>query len=253
MTQPGPKSGWLRTLPALLWSVVAPALVSGAALAHAALLSQPPNRADAHLSDAKLQSLLVSPVPTGVCAAENFVLAAEEIIARIRIWGVYSPGGVASATDNFTVNVRADAAGLPGAALSTRHSVPATRQATGNSVGGIPEYAYTMMVDSAVLVPGVYWIEICNDTTGNPAAFYWEFGVVDPMRGVPRAAFVLTEPPGGTWHVLDAGSDLQDLAIEITTTPVARVVPTLTAFGMAIMSGLLAAGGICLIQRRRSA
>ena len=243
----------MRRWPPIVWGVVAATVFSGPALAQTALLSQPPNRVDAHLSDAKLQSLLLSPVPTGVCVAENFVLAAKTIIAEIRIWGIYFPGGVAPATDNFTVTVRSDTAGLPGAALSTPRNVPATRQVTGESVDGITEHAYTLMLDSAIRAPGVYWVEICNDTTGSAASFYWEFGGADPLRGVPGAAFVLTAPPGNNWLALDAGSDKQDLAIEITARPVATAVPTLSTLGMAIMIGTLAVGGIYLTQRSRAA
>jgi len=250
MTQPGPRSGWSWRWPKPIWSVVAAAVLSGPALAQTALLSQPPNRVDAHLSDAKLQSSLVSPVPTGACAAENFVLSAKTIIAEIRIWGIYFPGGIAPATDNFTVIVRSDTAGLPGAALSSQRNVPATRQVTGERVDGITEHAYTLMLDSAHWAPGVYWVEICNDTTGSAASFYWEFGVADPLRGVPGAAFVLTAPPGNGWLALDAGSDRQDLAIEITARPVATAVPTLSALGMAIVSGLLAVGGTFLARSR---
>ncbi len=253
MTQPGSKRGWAGTLPALLWGVVAAALFSGSALAQAVLLSQPPNRVDAVLSDAKLQSLLVSPVPTGVCVAENVVLSADEIIARIRLWGIYVPGGVAAATDSFTVSVRSDAAGLPGAVLSTQHGVPATRQLTGMSVDGLPEHAYTLMPNPVVLTAGLYWIEICNDTTGNAVSFYWEFGAVDPLRGVPGSALVLTAPPGNSWLALDAGSDRHDLAIEITATRAATAVPTLTALGMTLLSGAVATCGICLNRRNRTA
>lgn len=253
MTQPGSNNGWSRTLAALLGSVVATALFSGPALGRTALLSQPPSRIDAHLSDAKLQSSLPSPVPTGACVAENFVLPAEEVLAEIRIWGIYFPGGVAPAADRFSVRFRADAAGLPGAALSTQLDVPVTRQATGGNVDGIAEHVYTLTPNAAVLAPGIHWIEICNDTTGNPAAFYWEFGVVDPVRGVPGAAFVLTEPPGSTWLALDAGSDRKDLAIEMTTRPVATAVPALSTLGMAVLSGVLAAGGIYRTRRSRTA
>jgi hypothetical protein len=216
-------------------------------------LSQPPSRIDAHLSDAKLQDSLVLPVPTGICVAENFVLPAREILAEMRIWGIYSPGGVAPATDRFTVRLRSDTAGLPGAVLSTQHDVPVARQATGGNVGGIAEHVYTLTLDATALPPGVHWVEICNDTTGNPAAFYWEFGAVDPVRGVPGAAFILTELPGSNWLALDAGSGRQDLAIEITARPVATAVPTLSPLGTAIVSGVLALGGVYLIRRSRSA
>lgn len=74
---------------------------------------------------------------------------------------------------------------------------------------------------------------------------------MDPVRGVPGAAFVFTEPPGSNWLVVGDGGDRQDLAIEITARPVATAVPNLTTLGMAIVSGVLALGGIYLIQRSR--
>ena len=109
------------------------------------------------------------------------------------------------------------------------------------------------MLDSAIRAPGVHWVEICNDTTGSAASFYWEFGLADPLRGVPGAAFVLTAPPGNSWLGIDAGSDKQDLAIEITARPVATAVPTLSTLGMAILSGILAVVGIYLTRRNRAA
>jgi len=50
------------------------------------------------------------------------------------------------------------------------------------------------MLDSGIQAPGVYWVEICNDTMGSAASVYWEFGGADPLRGVPGAAS--TSPKG---------------------------------------------------------
>jgi len=253
MTKTRPKNRRLRIFPALLWSVVATTMFSGPALAQTAILSQPPNHIDAHVSDAKLQSSLVLPNPTGVCVAENFVLSSEKTIVQARIWGIYFPGGNAPALDNFTVVIHADTAGLPGPALSTQHNVPATRQVTGESVGGSTEHVYTLMLNPVVQAPGTYWVEVCNDTTGNPASFYWEFGAVDPLHGIPGAAFVFTALFGSNWQVLGIDTDRQDLAIEITAQPGTTAVPALTEWGMAIISVLAGASGIYLVRRRKAA
>ena len=217
----------VRILPALLWSVVFIAMFSDPASTQTAVLSQSPNHIDSHMSDAKLQSFPLLPNPTGVCVADNFILSSETTIAQIRIWGIYFPGGnSAPAIDNFTVIIHPDTAGLPGTALSTQHNVPVTRQVTGGNVGGNTEYVYTLMLNPVILAPGTYWVEICNDTTGNPSSFFWEFGVVDPIHGIPGAAFVFTALFGSNWQVLGIDSDRQDLAIEITTQPVTTAVPT---------------------------
>jgi hypothetical protein len=109
------------------------------------------------------------------------------------------------------------------------------------------------MLDSAIRALGDLWVEICNDTTGSAASFYWEFGGAVPLRGVPGAAFVLTAPPGNSWLALDAGSDKQDLAIETTARPVATAVPTLSTLGMALNGGTLAVGGIHPARESRAA
>ncbi len=247
-----PKNRGFRILPALLWSVVSIVMFSDPALTQTAILSQSPNHVDSHVSDAKLQSLPLLPNPTGVCVADNFILSSERTITQIRIWGIYFPGGIAPAIDNFTVVIHSDTAGLPGTALSTQHNVPATRQLTGENVGGITEHVYTLMLNPVILDPGTYWVEVCNDTTGNPASFFWEFGVVDPIHGIPGAAFVFTALFGSNWQVLGIDSDRQDMAIEITAQPVTTAVPTLTDWGMVIMSILLGGGAIYLITRKHT-
>lgn len=252
MIAPGRRYGGPQLVSSLLCGAFAAAVGCEAVAAQTTLLSQPPNRTDAHLSDAKLNSMIMWPTPTGVCAAENFVLPSTSTIARIRIWGVYSPGGGAPATDSLTVTLHGDAAGLPGAVLSTQSGVPASRRPTGEAVGGLAEYVYSLPLDPVARPPGSYWIEVCNDTTGNAPSFFWEFGTVDPARGVPAAAYVLTAPAGNAWQVLDVDSNRRDLAIEISAQPVAEVVPTLTDWGLALLGVLLGAGGAGFARRGRA-
>ena len=249
MAAPGPKNKGSRILPALLWGAVSTILLSEPASAQTALLSQPPSHLDSHLSDARLQDFPTLPNPTGACVADNFVLSSQKTIARIRIWGIYF-GGTAPATDNFTVVIHTDAAGLPGTALSTQHNVPATRRVTGEKVGAWAEHVYTLMPSPALLAAGTYWVEVCNDTTGNPSSFYWEFGATDPLHGIPGAAFTLTAIPGSNWQVVDIDSNRQDLAIEMTAQPVTAAVPALTGWGVALLSVLFGAGGLYSLRRR---
>lgn len=251
MTELGPKNRGLGILPALFWSAISIVMFSELASAQTALLSQSPNRVDSHLSDAKLQSFPTLPNPTGACVADNFALSSQKTIAQMRIWGIYF-GGIAPTTDNFTVVIHSDTAGLPGTALSSQHNVPATRGVTGEKVGAWAEHVYTLMPNPVILAPGNYWVEVCNDTTGNPSSFYWEFGVTDPLHGIPGAAFALTAIPGSNWQVVDIDSNRQDLAIEITAQPVTVAVPTLAGWGVAFLSIFFGASGLYRIGRRRA-
>ena len=248
MLKPRLTNRGFKTLLLLLWSVFFIATFSDPALSQTTILAQPPTQIDAHMSDAKLQTFPSLPGPTGVSVADNFILSSQQTLAQIRIWGLYAGGNSSPATDNFTVVIHSDAAGLPGTALSTQHNVSATRQVTGQIVGGaFTEYAYTLMLNPVILDPGIYWVEIYNDTTGNPATFFWEFGALDSAHGIPAAAFVFTALFGSNWQVLSVDSDRQDLAIEITS---AATVPTLTDWGMLIMSVLLGGTAIFFIRKK---
>ena len=237
-------------LPVLFWSVVFIVMFSSPALSQTTILTQSPNHIDSVRSDAK--SLPLPLAPSGDSVADNFILSSGQTIAQIRIWGVYAYGNTAPAIDSFTVIIHSDAAGLPGAALSVQPNVPVTRQVTGGTVGGnFTEYVYTLTPNPVILTPGTYWVEIYNDTTGDPDSFFWEFGVVDPIHGIPGAAVALTTP-GINWQVLSIDNARQDLAIEITTQPPTTAVPTITGWAMVIMSLLLGGSGIYLLGRRRA-
>ncbi len=241
-------NGGLKILRVLLWSVPFVTMFSGPALSQTTVLSQVPNHMDNVRSDA--QPFLPF-VPSGDSVADNFILSSEKEINQIKIWGVYAYGNTAPAADNFTVIVHSDSVGLPGNVLSTQHNVPVTRQLTGGTSGVFTEYVYTLRLNPVMLGAGTYWVEIYNDTPGSPDDFYWEFGILDPLKGIAGAAEALTAP-GSNWQVLYIDSDRRDLAIEITTAPFVAV-PTMTEWGMIILAVLLGIGTVYYLRRRRLA
>ena len=236
----------------LAWCSIAILLAASPVAAQAILLAQGPNRADAILSDAKLQSLVMWPSPTGVCTAENFVLGAASTIARLRIWGIYFPGGTAPALDHFGVAIRADAGGAPGALLWSQENVPSTRQATGRSVTGVAEYVYTLTPDAFTRTAGTYWVEVCNDTSGHGASFYWEFGTLDPTHGIPGAAAIRTTSRDLGWQAVTGDVERQDLAIEIAADPSTAAVPTLGGWVLALLGVALAATGLRFVRHSQA-
>lgn len=160
------------------------------------LLYQPPNTVNGYFSDphcdwcgAGQQSL-----------ADNFTLAGFATIQQIVVWGGYFPNNIANLVDDFTVIFREDAGGLPGAIIATEKSVPYSRATTGVTLFGVNEYEYQLMLNLPIsLPPGSYWLEIFNDTFGNPDSFFWETGDLDIVHGGSGSAYSF-EVAGGVWQ-----------------------------------------------------
>lgn len=159
------------------------------------LLFQPPNAVNGYFSDPHC----------GWCStgqqsmADNFTVTGFATIQRIILWGGYFPGNIANAVDDFTVNFREDAGGIPGRIIASEKSVPLTRKQTGNVIFGVNEYEYTLTLILPIsLPPGSYWLEIFNDTFGNSDSFFWETGELDSVHGVADSAYSL-QVAGGSW------------------------------------------------------
>lgn len=229
----------------------------GAASAQPVILSQPPNQTDAVLSDVKLQDFPLLPNPTGATAADNFALAAAGTVARITVWGVYIGAAPVPDTDRFSVQFHSDESGFPGSPLATRAGVAVTRSATGELVsGGRVEYQYLLQFDPVPLDPGTYWVEVANDTSGTDASFYWSFGNLDPVAGIPGAVSRLTAITGADWEVIEtepsSGPEARpDLAIVITTLPAVQQVPTLAGWWVAMLAVLLGIGALRNLRTAR--
>ncbi|MHC4966216.1 MAG: YncE family protein, partial [Planctomycetota bacterium] len=130
---------------------------------------QPPTRASGSFSD----------LECGACGtdtqvvAENFVFIEPASIDIIRFWGGYAPTNVPLDPDRFTLVLWDDSNGEPGNIIrEVRGITPTTRRPTGGQIadGAIDEYEYTIDLEpNETLLPGVYWVEIFNDSSGCPA------------------------------------------------------------------------------------
>jgi hypothetical protein len=105
--------------------------------------------------------------------AENFVLNGPATIDVVRFWGGYAPTNVPLNPDRFTLVLWDDSSGEPGAIIRDVRRVSATtRLPTGSQIadGAIDEYEYTIDLDpNETLLPGVYWVEVYNDSSECPA------------------------------------------------------------------------------------
>jgi hypothetical protein len=156
------------------------------------IVSQQPNHSSGNPSD-------LDDGGYGVTAlADNVILLRPQSIEVIRLWGGYYPNNIVS-PDHFTVLFHEDDSGLPGAVLTARADVPSSRVPTGETFLGsaaIDEYEYTLIFEAPVqLSAGTYFVEILNDTTGNPDTFFWQRGTVGHILGAAYAP----EAPGVNW------------------------------------------------------
>jgi len=111
----------------------------------------------------------VSDVNGGQWVADDFSVSRPVRVRGLRWWGAY--GGGVPPTDNFTIRIRTNNAGLPGAVLST--TVAGTnvhRAATGRSITQpvvAPEFIYEaqLAVPFEAQAGGSYWVEVFNSTT----------------------------------------------------------------------------------------
>ena len=124
--------------------------------------------------------------------------------------------------DVFTVKIRFndDSTGvdLPGPVVRKLDIGQATtRTATGVTFFGVREFEYTISLPANQdLQPGLYWIEIYNDTTNDPTNddWFWEAGSLDAVNGLTGSAFSrdLPNDPKEQWTI----DPLTDLALSIT-------------------------------------
>jgi hypothetical protein len=142
-------------------------------------IDQPPTHVTGSFSDLKCEACATN---TQVIA-DNFVFAEPATIDTIRFWGGYAPTNDPLAPDRFTLVLRSDDNGEPGSILrEIKRSSPTTRLPTGSQIadGAIDEYEYTIDLEpNEVLLPGVYWVELFNDSTACPADCGEIDGVVD--------------------------------------------------------------------------
>lgn len=142
------------------------------------LLNQVPNQANALFSDLDCDACgSVNPVQV---AADNFVLSSDAFVSEVVIYAGYFPSNEPLAVDEWTVTFHTNAANQPGLVLYTENNVASTRTATGTVLFGVDEYRVVLTLDTPVeLLPGVYWLEIHNNSVVSTETVFWASGAAD--------------------------------------------------------------------------
>ncbi|KAB2962009.1 MAG: hypothetical protein F9K16_10260 [Thermoanaerobaculia bacterium] len=189
------------------WTIDEAAAPADAPRGTGTFLNQAPNQVNGLFADSTCERC-----GTGQQSiAENFTLAAPATIGQITFWGGYFNTDTPLATDVLRVLVHADASGLPGAVVYDESNVASTRVQTGVILFGVHEWEFTLTLAAPVnLTPGTYWVEIFNNTAGNPDDFFWETGNLDPTHGLAGSGWT-TATPGVAWNFDGA----TDMAIQI--------------------------------------
>ncbi len=134
----------------------------------------------------------------GVARAQKFLVSHTALVDRVVLWGAYYPTNHAGG-DDFSVAFHRDNGGVPGAAFAFDPDVVSTRVTTGRTVQTwFDEWEITLPLSGPVeLGPGIYWVQIYNNTVGNADTFRWEtvYGA-DPRHQYSGHAPATTWLPG---------------------------------------------------------
>ncbi len=170
----------------------------------ATLLDQAPGGSWGVFSDESFD-LANASFPPSQSVAENFQVITGDagfLLDEVVIWGGFEPfgGSTFPLWDDVDVLVHADDNGLPGTVLCAQSAVQADRQATGSIIGAnTDEYRVTLTLDTPCgLSDGTYWIEVYYNTGFGYDDWFWEFGALDPVYGLPHM-MAARENPGVWW------------------------------------------------------
>ena len=163
-------------------------------------ISQPSLGQSAYLSDLDCQAC-----GGGIqVLADNFRLFEETRIVGVKALGKYTPAGIPSDPDQFTLIFREDAGGLPGAPITSYGPMPGSRIALGAN-----EYEHAFAVDET-LPAGAYWLEIYNSTDDTDDTWAWFEAELDPNNGLPGLAFSMEMPENWGFNAyLDLAFELE--------------------------------------------
>ncbi|MBI4698825.1 MAG: hypothetical protein HY758_07965 [Nitrospirae bacterium] len=183
--------------------------------------------------------------------AENFVMNSAASISDITLWGGYWwQSAPPLSGDNFTVIFHNDSGGSVGTNIYSEFNVATSRANIGSVKqqwwGGVTtttEYEYTLTLANPVpLGQGTYWVEVYNNTTGNPNNdWFWRWGNLDAANGIDGLAWTDTGTPGTNWNVDASGN----LAMKINA-----VVPEPVSSSLFIVGGAIL--GFKRLRNKRS-
>ena len=133
--------------------------------------------------------------------AESVIFSVESQICDLTVRSGYFPSNT-PLTDDITLIIHEDNAGLPGAVKYIESGIAATRTMTGNVLFGVDEWETVLTpAVNVCCAPGKYWIEIFNDTGFGTDDWFWETGDNDAAGGgTDNDGLFATEVPGITWN-----------------------------------------------------
>ena len=194
----------------------------------ATLLDQPPSLEFGIFSDEGFDAFLLDPNRGySQSIAENFRVQTSGVgflVEQVVIWGAFDPymGSALPLWDDVDVLVHADDNGLPGTVLCSQENVWAIRTATGVSLGDPPndldQYMVTLTLGQPCgLSDGDYWLEVYYNTTIGYDDWFWQFGALDVVNGLPYIAYA-KENPGQVWEMVNS-NPIYETAVQVNGTP----------------------------------
>ena len=118
--------------------------------------------------------------------ADNFTVESTMNVTSVTWYGIYASDNTPPASDVFMIIFRDDNGGEPGTAVATYGPIDPGRVATGGDVVGYDtyEYVYDLPTPATLTGPGLFYLQIYNDTTGDSDTWYWETGFADSSVGI---------------------------------------------------------------------
>jgi hypothetical protein len=108
--------------------------------------------------------------------SDDFSLAGPSTVNSVGWWGLYAFQDTSvPLTDNFTIRIFADAAGMPSTAPLFQFAVgnSVNRVDTGIQIQGFEQFSYTATLPATLLGAGSYWLSVLNNSTGQTNDWFW--------------------------------------------------------------------------------
>jgi hypothetical protein len=129
-----------------------------------------------------------------ISVADDFELAQDTAITRVRWWGGYS--GAPPMPDSFTLRIFVDESGHPGDLIQTLDVRAVDKSRTGLNSGAQPEFEYSASLRRPFMARGGarYWLSIVN-----PPGSVWLWEASHDHTG-PGSRRSFTDPVHGPWE-----------------------------------------------------